>query len=435
MKESTRVLLALVAGILVGVAIAASHNASLIRFADAIAPIGTLWVNAIRMTVIPLVVSLLITGVASVSDIKSIGRLGGRTILTFVLLLIGVAAVVVPIAPAIFALLPPHGPLQLPAGAMEAAKELSEQGQAQTFSTWLVSLLPANPVAAAANGAMMPLILFTLLLALAIARSPETSRETLTRFFRALSEAMLILVRWIILAAPLGIFALVLPLAVHAGAMLAGAIGFYVVAYSVVSIVVTLLLYPVVAIFGRIPMRRFARGALPPQLIAFSSSSSIASLPALIETAEKNLGLPKRVTGFVLPLAVSTFKIAGPVSWPIGALFVGWFYGVPLSAGSLATIAFATVFLAFAVPGIPRGAFIMLTPLFLAIGLPPEGIGILIAVDAIPDVFATVLNTTGDLAAAALVARSCNDSVDNTSLDRTASGEPEPNGIIARESF
>jgi NAD(P)-dependent dehydrogenase (short-subunit alcohol dehydrogenase family)/Na+/H+-dicarboxylate symporter len=321
MKEGTRVLLALVAGILIGVAIAASHNASLIRFADAIAPIGTLWVNAIRMTVIPLVVSLLITGVASVSDIKSIGRLGGRTILTFVLLLIGVAALVVPIAPAIFALLPPHGPLQLPAGAVEAAKELSEQGQAQTFSTWLVSLLPANPVAAAANGAMMPLILFTLLLALAIARSPETSRETLTRFFRALSEAMLILVRWIILAAPLGIFALVLPLAVHAGAMLAGAIGFYVVAYSVVSIVVTLLLYPVVAIFGRIPMRRFARGALPPQLIAFSSSSSIASLPALIETAEKNLGLPKRVTGFVLPLAVSTFKIAGPVSWPIGALF------------------------------------------------------------------------------------------------------------------
>src|SRR6185436_8233801 len=142
---------------------------------------------------------------------------------------------------------------------VEAANEMSVEGQAQTFSAWLVSLLPANPVAAAASGAMMPLILFTLLLALAIARSPEVSRETLTRFFRALSDAMLVLVRWIILAAPLGVFALVLPLAVHAAGMLAGAIGLYIVVYSVVSILVTLLLYPVVAIAGRIPLGRFAR--------------------------------------------------------------------------------------------------------------------------------------------------------------------------------
>ena len=409
MKESTRVLLALVAAILLGLLIAASRNASLIGVADAIAPIGTLWVNGIRMTVIPLVISLLITGVASVSDIKSIGRLGGRTLATFVLLLIGVAAVVIPVALVTLRLLPPHGALQLPPGAVEAANEISAEGQAQTFPAWLVSLLPANPIAAAASGAMMPLILFTLLLALAIARSPEASRQTLTLFFRALSDAMLVLVRWIILAAPLGVFALVLPLAIHAGATLAGAIGFYVAAYSIASIAVTLLLYPVVAIAGHIPLPRFARAALPPQLIAFSSSSSIASLPALVQTAEKNLQLPERVTGFVLPLAVSTFKIAGPVSWTTGALFVAWFYNVPLHADSIATIAFAAVFLAFAVPGIPRGAFIMLTPLFLAIGLPAKGIGILIAIDAIPDVFATVLNTTGHLVAAALVARGYND--------------------------
>jgi Na+/H+-dicarboxylate symporter len=310
-----------------------------------------------------------------------------------------------PIAWLLFRFLPQHGPRQLPAGAVEAANEISAGGQAQTFSSWLTSLLPSNPIAAAASGAMMPLILFTLLLALAIAHAPESSHETLTRFFRAFSDAMLVLVRWVILAAPLGVFALVLPLAVHAGATLAGAIGIYIVAYSIASIAATLLLYPVVAIAGGIPMRRLARAALKPQLIAFSSSSSIATLPALVETAEKNLELPERITGFVLPLAVSTFKIAAPVSWTAGALFVGWFYDKPLDAGAIASIAFAAVFLAFAVPGIPRGAFIMLTPLFLAIGLPVEGIGILIAVDAIPDVFATVLNTTGDLAAAALVAR------------------------------
>ena len=406
MKESTRVLLALVAAIVLGIAVAASHNATLIRAADAIAPLGALWVNAIRMTVIPLVFSLLITSVASITDIKSIGRLGTRTLLVFVLLIVGTAAVVMPVAPALFTLLPGHGAQQLPAGAVEAAKDIAEAGgKAQTFSSWLTSLLPSNPIAAAASGAMMPLVLFTILLAIAIARSPETSREMLTKFFGAFSDAMLVLVRWVILVAPIGVFALVLPLAVHAGATLAGAIGFYIVAYSVACIVATLLLYPVVAIVRRIPMRRFARAALEPQLIAFSSSSSIATLPALVESAEKTLALPEEVTGFVLPLAVSTFKIAAPVSWTVGALFVGWFYGVPLHLGGLAMIAFAAVFLAFGVPGIPRGAFIMLTPLFLTLGLPAEGIGILIAVDAIPDLFATQLNTTGDLAAAALVAR------------------------------
>jgi len=216
---------------------------------------------------------------------------------------------------------------------------------------------------------------------------------------------MLTLVRWVVLVAPVGIFALVLPLAARAGAMLVGGIGFYIVAYSVVSIVVTLLVYPAVALAARMSVADFARAALPAQLIAFSSSSSIASLPALVDSAERRLGLSERIAGFVLPLAVSTFKLAAPVSWTIGALFIGWFYGIPLHARELATVAFAAVFLAFAAPGVPRGAFIMLTPLFLAIGLPADVIGFLIAVDAIPDTFATVLNVTGDLAAAAIVAR------------------------------
>jgi proton glutamate symport protein len=404
LNESRRVLVALGAAVAGGIAIAASGIAPLIQAADFIAPVGTLWVNAIRMTVIPLIASLLVVAVSSAADVKSIGRIGGRTLLVFFLLLAGTALVVIPLTPTFSRLLPQHADvLQLPIGATEAAGEIRAGGQAQTFSGWLTSLLPSNPIAAAATGAMLPLILFILLFALAVARSPALSRETLSQFFRALGDAMLVLVRWVILMAPIGVFALVLPLAVHAGAALAGAIGFYILAYSIESIAITLLLYVVVSLVGRIPIRCFGRAALPAQLIAFSSSSSLAALPVLVESAEARLGLPKAVTGFVLPLAASTFKIATPVAWSVGAVFVGWFYGIPLHFGSLAMIAFAAVFLGFA-PGIPRGAFILLTPLFLAIGLPAEGIGILIAVDAIPDTFATVLNTTGNLAAAALVA-------------------------------
>jgi proton glutamate symport protein len=407
LKDSTRVLISLGVALGGGAAIAASGNASLLRAADFVTPIGTLWVNAIRMTVIPLVVSLLITGVASATDLKAIGRMGGRTFLVFGLLLAGTALVIIPVMPFVFALLPSDPSMRppLPAGAAEAASQLSTGGQTPTFAAWLTSLIPSNPVAAAANGAMVPLILFTMFLALAIARSPSATRATLVDFFRAVGDAMLVIVRWVIALAPIGVFALVLPLAARGGAGLAGAVGFYVVAYSAASVAMTLLLYPVVSIAARIPIGRFARAALPSQLIAFSSSSSIASLPALVESAERGLGLSERVSGFVLPLSVSTFKLASPVSWSVGALFVAWFYGVPLHVRELATIGFAAVFLAFAAPGVPRGAFLMLAPLFLAIGLPVEGIGILIALDVIPDVFSTVLNVTGDLAAAALVAR------------------------------
>jgi Na+/H+-dicarboxylate symporter len=407
MKDSTRVLVALAAAIGVGALIAASGSKQLIDAADALAPVGTLWVNAIRMTVIPLVVSLLITGVASATDLGAIGRIGGRTLVVFVLLLAAIAAIVIPLASALFALLPLSSTAAaktLPAGAAEAANQLAATGQNASFSAWLTSLIPSNPIAAAANGAMVPLILFTLILAIAIARGPESTRAPLVHLARALGDAMLLIVRWVVLAAPVGVFALVLPIAAHLGGAVAGAIGAYIAAYSLGCVVVILLIYPIVAVFGGIPIGRFARAALPAQLIAFSSSSSIASLPALIESGERGLALPNRITGFVLPLAVTTFKLAAPVSWTIGALFVGWFYGVPLHARELATVAFAAVFLAFAAPGVPRGAFIMLTPLFLAIGLPAEGIGILIAVDALPDTFATVLNVTGDLAAAALVA-------------------------------
>lgn len=405
MKEGTRVLVALAAAIVVGTLIAASGNATALRLADSVAPIGSLWISAIRMTVMPLIASLIVTGIASAADGKSLGRLGARTLATFVLMLAAMAAFIVPLARLAFTIFPDGARPSLPPGAAETAHEVAGAGQVHSLSAWLASLLPSNPVAAAANGDMVPFVLFVLLFAIAIAKSPAASRATLVGFFRALGDAMMTLVRGVILLAPLGVPALVLPVAAHAGAALVGTIGLYIITYSIASLVCVAVLYPVVAIAGRIPIARFAKAALPGQTIAFSSSSSVASLPALVRAAEVDLALPLDVTGFTLPLAAAMFKIAGPVTWTVGALFVGWFYNVPLGVGALTTIAFASVFLAFAAPGIPRGGFIMLTPLLVAVGLPAEGVGLLIAVDAIPDVFATVLNATGYLAATAVVAR------------------------------
>ncbi|MDQ2667210.1 MAG: dicarboxylate/amino acid:cation symporter [Gemmatimonadota bacterium] len=404
MKESHRVLLALVLAIVLGALIARSGNPSALHAADLVSPIGVIWVNAIRMTVIPLIVSLLITGVASTAG-TAIGRIGVRTIVVFVLLSGFMAAVMMPLMALAFSAMPvANARPVLPPGAAEAAQQLSADGQVQTLATWLTSLIPTNPIAAAANGAMLQLVLFTLFFAMALARITETSRAPVLALFAGVAEAMLTLVRWIILLAPIGVFALVLPLAARAGAALVGAIGFYIAAYSTGCVAGVLVLYVVVAVAGRMSVARYARALLPSQLIAFSSSSSIATLPSVVRSAEA-LDIPPAVTGFVVPLAASVFKVAAPVSWTAGALFIGKLYGVPLGVSGLFAVALAAVFLNFGVPGIPRGAFIMLTPLFAALGLPVEGIGILIAVDAIPDTFATVLNVSGHLAATALVAR------------------------------
>jgi proton glutamate symport protein len=389
--------------LVLGLAIAASHNSTLVRVVDAIAPAGTLWVNAIRMTIIPLVVSLVITDVASTSNVGAINRIGGRTLMVFFAMLAGATILAIPLGIAAFSWLSHLVTVRpgLPPGAAEAAASLSADPNPVGFWNWVQSLIPANPIAAAADGALLPLVVFTLAFAMALTRIPAEAREAVLRFFQGLGDAMLVLVGWIIWLAPAGVFVLMLSLGAHGGAGFVGAMGFYIAAYSIACIVFVLLLYPTLAIAARLPMRAFARAALPAQTIAFSSSSSIASLPALVRGAEGERQLPKDVTGFVLPLAVSVFKFAAPVSWTFGALFIAWFYQVPLGPMAYLTIAF----LSFAGPGVPRGAFLMLAPMFLSIGLPLEGIGILIAVDAIPDIFATVLNATGDLASAVPVAK------------------------------
>jgi Na+/H+-dicarboxylate symporter len=405
-SDGTRVLAALVLALALGAAIAASGSATALRIADALRPVGTLWVNAIRMTLVPLVVSLLITGVASVADLASVGKLGVRTLIVFAALLTGSAAVSIVVGPLLFSLYPWESTrFPLPPGAIEAAQEVAASagtGVSGGLVDWFTQLVPTNPVAAAASGNMVSLILFTFLLALAVAKSPPDTRNTLVGFFRAMAEVMLLLVRWVIALAPLAVFALVLPLAAHGAGSFAGAIGFYIVAFAITCAVVVALFYPVVAIVGNIPMARFASEVLQPQLIGVSCSSSIATLPAMVDAARR-LGLPERVNGFVLPLAVSLFKSAAPVAWVIGVLFIGRFYGIELGARELGIVVVASIVLSFAAPGVPRGAFILLTPLFEAIGLPPEGIGVLIAVDAIPDMCATVVNVTGDLAATAVV--------------------------------
>ena len=189
-----------------------------------------------------------------------------------------------------------------------------------------------------------------------------------------------------------------------------GALAYYVVLASALSVVVMLCLYPLAISLGSVPLGRFFRATMPAQAVAFSSQSSLASLPAMIEGAEGRLGLPPRITSFVLPLAVAVFRLSGPVRMTVGALFIAHLYGIPLGAMQIATVALTSVLMSIGGVGLPGGAgfFASFVPVFLAVGLPIEGVGILLAVDTIPDMCQTVNNVTADMAATTIVARFSN---------------------------
>jgi Na+/H+-dicarboxylate symporter len=394
-----------VAGLAIGTAISRSGNGSLSAAAAATELVGIVWINAIRMTVIPLVMSLLIVSAAGFSDVRSAGRIGARTLMLFLIFLVGSAALALVLVPPSFAWLPMHPTAVAALSDVTASSTVGEQAQRlPTIGQWFTHLVPTNPIRAAADGDMLPLVIFSILFGLACTSIAPDLRESLVRFFRAVSESMLTLVRWLIVLAPLGVFALILPLAARMGASAAGEFGYYVIVICGALSIQTIALYAIAALVGRVSVKRFANATFPAQVVAFSSRSSLASLPALLDGAKQKLECPPEVTGFALPLAVSIFKINMPIVWLAGACFVARLYGVPLGPLQIGLILGASVLLSFSSPGIPMGSLLLLAPLFATAGLPAEGIGVLMAIDLVPDIFKTVANVTGDMTAAVVLA-------------------------------
>jgi len=401
-----QVLVGLVAGLAAGVAI--SLSPALHGVVPVVEPIGTLWINAIRMTVIPLVFSSLIVGVVAARDGRAIGRVGWRALVTFLAILFTGAIFTALAAQPLLRLLPVSAATTESLRVAAAATATVQEGAKQlpTFSQWLVSLVPVNPVRAASEGAMLPLIIFALAFAIALLRLPEQRRASVTGFFQSVFDAMLVLVRWVLIVAPLGVFALALPLAARLGVSAAGAIVFYIVVVSLLAALFGIgLLYPAAAIVGRVSLGAFARASAPAQAVAFSSRSSLAALPVMMDSAAERLGLPTEVSSFFLPLAASLFRAGAAVGLTFGVMFIARLYGVSLGPSQLATVVVTVVLTSFSIPGIPGGSIIAMVPVMLAAGVPVAGIGILLGADTIPDMFRTTVNVTGDMTAATIVAR------------------------------
>lgn len=397
MKSPVRVFVAFIAGLVVGSIVGVGPALAFIE------PVGTLWINAIRMPIIPLIVALIVAGVASTQDTRAVGAITGRALLTFLVLLSVTAAVATLVAPMLLSgmSLDPSSIAALRASASTTAATPPPLSVAD----WLVNLVPVNPVRAAADGALLPLVVFSLLYGLALTRVSDERRRLQVTFFQGVADALIGIIGWVLVLAPFGIFALAYTLGARVGIPAAGAVGWYMLVTCIAVIASIIVLYVLMVTVGRVPLRPLIAALLPAQVIALSTRSSLASLPALIDGVQTKLHLPERVTAVVLPLAASVFKINAAVTWSFGAVFVARLYGVDLGSGDLAIFAVATVLLSLATPGIPSGGFFVQAPLYAAIGLPVEGLGVLIAVDLVIDMVKTAANITGFAAASVLVAR------------------------------
>jgi Na+/H+-dicarboxylate symporter len=402
---TNRVLLGLVAGFTLGLMLTGSTSPAVSALLAVMAPVGTIFINLIRMTVMPLVAAMLIASVGSLALSGALGRAGARAALIAILMLAITTVATVLIATPVLAriqidqaaALALRGPVVSPSATAIAPPGTPAIGQ------WFIDLVSPNVIKAAADGVMLPIIVFAVLFGVALAGVAAERRDAVLWVAQGVADAMQRLVAGILELAPIGVFALAVPLASKLGLSAAGAVLAYivlVVALTVIAAVV--LLYPIGIAAGAMSPKAFVAFCAPAQAVAFASRSSLAALPAMIESAER-ANLPPVVARFVLPLAASVFRVGAAVAMPVGVLFLARLYGTTLSPAQLASVVFTVILSSFAVPGVPGGSIIAMVPVLAAVNLPIDGIGILLAVDTIPDMFRTTANVTGSLTLAAVL--------------------------------
>ncbi len=400
-----KVMIALVVAAIVGLSLTHYDPVLALQVADVARPIGRLWLNALQMTVVPLVTALVIVGVNTASNAAASGRTARNAIIVFLILLVGSASFSALVTPALLDLVPRDADtIQT---FREALRSPATTATPPSAAQWISGLIPSNALAAAASASMLPLVVFAMFFGFALSRQPPERRERLLELIRIVADTMISIVRWVLWAAPVGVFALVLVVCAEVGMSVLGVLGYYIVLMCVVYILITLLLYVVARFAAGEPLRRFAVALVPVQVIAGSTQSSLASLPSMIDSARNRLGYPPALTALVLPMAVSLFRITSPAQYIAVASFIAWLYGIDVHASQYAVAVLLAAVISMGSTGLPGQANFMTNnlPITQSMGLPVEPLGVLLAVDTIPDVFCTIGNATGGVTATGIVAR------------------------------
>ncbi|HJS47925.1 MAG TPA: dicarboxylate/amino acid:cation symporter, partial [Gemmatimonadales bacterium] len=389
--------------------------------ADWVAPFGTIFLNALKLIAVPLVLASLITGVASLADLRTLGRIGGKTIglylaTTAIAVLIGLVLATT-LRPG--AAVPAEVRAELEAAYAEdaSAREMGARATVESRGplSLLVDIVPDNVAAAAAdNGRMLQVVFVAILFGIGLIRVPSEAGRPVREFFASLSDVVIRLVEIIMLAAPVGVFALIAGTITSIAGddpsrvwRLLGALGAYIGVVVGGLALHGAVVYPVILrLLSPMPIRRFARGIAPAQLFAFSSSSSGATLPITMDRVRDELGVSEEVTSFVIPLGATINMDGTALYQAVAATFIAQALGMELSFAQQATIVLTAVLASIGTAAVPGVGIVMLVIILEAIGVPAAGIALILGVDRPLDMLRTAVNVTGDATVATVVAHS-----------------------------
>jgi proton glutamate symport protein len=405
MKQGLWVLAALALGIALGAWLHTGAAPALTPIAEQITVLGSLWLDALRMTLVPLIFAVLVSAIGQMAETADAGPLARRALGLFALLILFAAIYSTIATPALLALWPADA--EGVRAALAAAGATPPTAAPIALDAWLRSLVPTNVVAAAAESAVLPLVFFACVFGFAVTRLPGPKRKPLMDFFQAAGEAMLVIVQWVLALAPIGVFGLALSLGLSTGLDTVGVLAHYVGVVCLVTIGIIVIAAVLGLAFGRRNPVDFLRGLAPVQVIAASTQSSLASLPAMLNAAMGPLKTPPKIAEFVLPMAVAMFRMTSPVANLAVVLFLAHIYGIqpqlPQLIAAIA-VAFAVSVSSVGLPG-QSSFFASVAPICLAMGVPVELLPLLLAVEVIPDVFRTIGNVTADLSVTAILSR------------------------------
>ncbi|MGE0623170.1 MAG: dicarboxylate/amino acid:cation symporter [Pseudomonadales bacterium] len=431
MKLHNQIMLGLAGGAVCGIAThTLADGASWVAWMiDNVAqPAGTIFLRLLLMTVVPLVFASIVLGVASFGDVNRLGRIGGKTLGYFLMttaLSVGVGLLLVNL-------------VQPGAGVEDTTREQlldTYRSQADALNpgtsggfgvNMLVDIVPRNPVEAAATMDMLSLIFFALVLGVALTLIPRDKAAPLISVVDSLAHAVVKIIELVMRLAPYGVFALIFVVTARFGWHLLAQLGLYVltsltglVVYA--AVVLSLLAWALGGVRPAIFWSR-SRASI---VTAFSTSSSNATLPTNIAVAEREFGVPAPIAGFVLPLG-ATMNMNGTALYEgITVLFLAQAFGVDLSLGAQVTVALLAVITAVGAAGVPGGSLPLMMVVLATVGVPPEAIALILGVDRILDMSRTVVNVTGDLTGAIVIARS-----ENEGGVRLPAGGAEPADIL-----
>lgn len=362
-------------------------------------PVGTLWLRALQMTIIPLVAALLVLGIVQLASAAKASAAARRMLLLVFGVLVAGGVITAALLPWLLTMVP------VPESAF-LAETPQEAQQVPELSDFLASLVAPNIVAAAAETAMLPLTIFFALFAVAITQLPEKQSETLLNFFHALANAMLQIIGWVLWLAPIGVFALALGVAARAGGGAFAALGHYILVVSAMGGFVLIGAYILACVLGGVSPWRFAKAVLPAQAVAVSTQSSLASLPAMLDSSGR-LGLRQSTSEFVLPLAVAIFRATSPAMNLAVAIYVAHLSGVEISPTLLAAGIGVAIIISIGSVSLPGSISFVVSigPIAIAMGVPVEPLALLVAVEMLPDIMRTLGNVTMNVAVTSAVDR------------------------------